>query len=91
MPTAADTGECHIDKKCICISPHTYGNFKTTCKLTEKGLEGDSLLPPPPSTGWTFFLVLFWPGPKPCRNSRAKDQTLATAVTQATAETMPDP
>ena len=40
----ADIGKFHVGKTYICISQRTYGNFKTTCKHTEKGLEGDSPL-----------------------------------------------
>ena len=40
----ADIGKFHVGKMYIRVSQQTYGNFKTTCKLTEKGLEGDSPL-----------------------------------------------
>lgn len=39
-----DTGASHAGKMYICISQQTYGNFNTTRKLLEKGLEGDSPL-----------------------------------------------
>lgn len=40
----ADIGKFHVGKTYIRVSQRTYGNFKITCKLTEKGLEGDSPL-----------------------------------------------
>ena len=45
----------------------------------------------PHSIDFFFFFFFFFAMPMTCENSQARDSTHTTAVTQASAETMPDP